>query len=446
MASKYLRKLFTTCAIHAYTVVLLLSSFACGQSMPCVTVPNNQDSLSSLPKLSSPEEGQLPIWARALAHDLPQTTAAMLELDYKVRSVPSDQLRLYALARLAVSQVHQCDYGIAYASLDLKRANADDLLKTATQSPESLTDLEKRVYDFARQMTIAGRDATDEQVASLQEALGPDLLVGLVLNIGYTNFQNRLVLALNLSIEADGPLEPTHWKFADSTPSGANTISAHRDAMPENTPSKQTDLATQSWRDLPFESLQTNLENQRERKPRIAVPDWEEIKPRLPEGLYPKPLRIRWSRVVVGYQPVVGPAWIKCLRVFEQEAHQNRVFEESIFWIVTRGLRCYYCMGHCEMLMQEGGLDRGQIADRTARLASGNWQSFSPAEQAAFQFAYKLGNTPSEMQCTDFETLKTALGPQRAIDCVWWSSRCHFMTKVSDAFQLQLERENVFID
>ena len=27
---------------------------------------------------------------------------------------------------------------------------------------------------------------------------------------------------------------------------------------------------------------------------------------------------------------------------------------------------------------------------------------------------------------------------------IWWSSRCQFMTKISDAFQLQLERENVF--
>jgi hypothetical protein len=27
---------------------------------------------------------------------------------------------------------------------------------------------------------------------------------------------------------------------------------------------------------------------------------------------------------------------------------------------------------------------------------------------------------------------------------VWWSSRCHYMTKVADAFQFPLEEENPF--
>jgi hypothetical protein len=268
----------------------------------------------------------------------------------------------------------------------------------------------------------------------------------LVLNIGYANFQNRLVLALKLDVEAEGPLEPLDWIFADSTPTGANTPAALRTSFPSPLAVKPITSEANSWKDFSFNDLQTNLNIQRERVPRILVPEWDQIESRLPAGLYPHPLRIRWSRVVVGYQPVVGPAWIKCLRVFEQEAHQDRVFEESVFWIVTRGLRCYYCMGHCEMLMQEGGLNSSQIAERTARLASGNWESFTPAEQAAFQFAYKHGNTPHAMQCSDFEALATALGPERALDCLWWSSRCHFMTKVSDAFQLQLERENVFID
>ena len=33
------------------------------------------------------------------------------------------------------------------------------------------------------------------------------------------------------------------------------------------------------------------------------------------------------------------------------EAPQDRVFEESLFWVQTRAVRCNYCMGHCEMLL-----------------------------------------------------------------------------------------------
>ena len=32
----------------------------------------------------------------------------------------------------------------------------------------------------------------------------------------------------------------------------------------------------------------------------------------------------------------------------------------------------------------------------------------------------------------------------RALDVIWWTCRCHFMTRVADGFQLPLERDNVF--
>jgi hypothetical protein len=44
----------------------------------------------------------------------------------------------------------------------------------------------------------------------------------------------------------------------------------------------------------------------------------------------------------------------------------------------------------------------------------------------------------------DVQRLVDRLGPERALDAIWWSSRCHFMTRVADAFQLPLEKENVF--
>ena len=35
-------------------------------------------------------------------------------------------------------------------------------------------------------------------------------------------------------------------------------------------------------------------------------------------------------------------------------------------------------------------------------------------------------------------------GTARALDVLWWACRCHYMTRVADAFQLPLERDNVF--
>ena len=150
--------------------------------------------------------------------------------------------------------------------------------------------------------------------------------------------------------------------------------------------------------------------------------------------------------MVSGRQPTMGPAWIKTTRTFGSESKQDRVFEESLFWVVTRSLRCFYCMGHCEMLLEVAGLQKDEISRRTALLSSGDWSSFSPAERAAFSFARKQTDTPWEIDAADIKRLVDHFGRERALDVIWWSSRCQFMTKISDAFQLQLERDNVFAD
>jgi alkylhydroperoxidase family enzyme len=86
------------------------------------------------------------------------------------------------------------------------------------------------------------------------------------------------------------------------------------------------------------------------------------------------------------------------------------------------------------------------ITSRTSKLAGEDWSSFPPAERTAFAFALELTRTPWEGDDADIRRLVEAFGPERMLDLIYWSSRCQFMTKVSDAFRLQLERENVFKD
>lgn len=96
------------------------------------------------------------------------------------------------------------------------------------------------------------------------------------------------------------------------------------------------------------------------------------------------------------------------------------------------------------MLLAVAGLNQEQVAERSARLARGEWSTFTPGEQAAFAFARKQSVEPWKLDDEDIKLLVSRLGPERAIDVIWWSSRCHFMTRVADAFQLPLEKENVF--
>jgi hypothetical protein len=103
-------------------------------------------------------------------------------------------------------------------------------------------------------------------------------------------------------------------------------------------------------------------------------------------------------------------------------------------------------MGHCEMLLAVAGLDKNAISERTRQLASGDWSRFAPAEQVAFAFARKQARTPWAVTDKDVRQLTDHFGTERALDVIWWACRCHYMTCVADAFQLPLERDNVFED
>jgi len=70
----------------------------------------------------------------------------------------------------------------------------------------------------------------------------------------------------------------------------------------------------------------------------------QEVLKALPPGAPPpkNPVRIKWSLVCMGYQPELAAAWSACTKAFGEEAKQDRVFEESLFWVVTRSLQCFY--------------------------------------------------------------------------------------------------------
>ena len=118
--------------------------------------------------------------------------------------------------------------------------------------------------------------------------------------------------------------------------------------------------------------------------------------------------------------------------------------EQSLFWVQTRTIQCNYCMGHCEMLLEVAGLDKKAVAERTKRLAGDDWSCFTPTEQRAYAYARKLTATPWDLTAADYKALEKDQGADKAMFTFWWLCRGLYMTRISDGFQLPLERENVF--
>jgi hypothetical protein len=101
-------------------------------------------------------------------------------------------------------------------------------------------------------------------------------------------------------------------------------------------------------------------------------------------------------------------------------------------------------MGHSEMLLAVAGLKADEVKELTRKLASGDWSSFPKAQQTAFGLAYKMSKEPAALTDADRTALVEVFGRARAADLIYYTAWCNYMTRIADAFQLPLERDNVF--
>ncbi len=384
----------------------------------------------------------LPNWARAVATHLPRTAAAMLQLDLAQRTrSPLDPI-VRGKLRWVIARANHCAYSEAYAIADLKRAGLDAAgLNALTGEPSGWPEADREPLDFVRQLTVAAPKIPDELFEKLRMRFGEKQVAAMVLLAAYGNFQDRIVLGLNLPIEVGGPLPPLQVEFAESAFQIAPLYPPQ--SKPADLLAGGSDVVDDdpAWAEIPYEELQSRLERQRRRKPRLPIPAWDDIKQNLPAAMATRPTRIVWNLVCSGYVPELAVPWSITTRTMWAETKPDRVFEESLFWIQTRSIECNYCMGHCEMLLEVAGLDQQAIAERTRRLASADWSAFPPAEQRAFAYARKLSQTPWKLTGDDYAMLEKELGPEKAMATFWWLCRGLYMTRVSDGFQLPLERE-----
>ena len=94
------------------------------------------------------------------------------------------------------------------------------------------------------------------------------------------------------------------------------------------------------------------------------------------------------------------------------------------------------------MILAVAGMSADEVARKTRRLSGGG--GLTAAEEAAVTFTRKQAKRPWAVTDEDVRALEKALGHEKAWKVIWYASRCHYMTKVADAFQLPLEKDNPF--
>jgi alkylhydroperoxidase family enzyme len=442
---------FTNLSAAILIATLFLTSIAMGASPHSddgpVALLTDQECWKRMPAATSGGGQPLPSWAKAVAVHLPRTAAAMLQLDRAQRIASPIDPVLRAKMRWVIAHANRCGYSEAYALADLKRAGGgDSAVKALTGDLGGWPATDREPLEFARLLTVAAPTVSDDLFARLRARFGDKQVAAMVLLAAYGNFQDRIVLVLKLPIEPEGPLRPLEITFAEGAFQSAPLLPPQVKVPTLLDSGKTVVDRDPEWTELSYDTLQSRLEKQRDSTPRLPIPTWEEVKKNLPAAFASRPTRIRWNLVCSGYVPELAVPWGVSTRTMWAEKAQDRVFEESLFWVQTRSVRCNYCMGHCEMLLEAAGLDKSAVAERTRRLAGDDWSCFPPAEQRAYGFARKLTKAPWDLSTSDYKALETDLGPDKAMATFWWLCRGLYMTRVSDGFQLPLERDNVIAD
>ena len=412
-----------------------------------MTLPSDEDVWKLLPKATAGAGAPLPNWAKAVALQLPRTAAAMLQLDHAQRTKSPLDPKLRAKMRWVIADANRCEYSKQTALADLKRAGgSDEEAAVLTGDPAAWPEADKAPLRFAREHSLNAPQIEDALFEQLRKQFGDKQAAAMVLLGAYGNFQDRIVLGLGLPLEADGPLAPLELEF-DAAAFQSRPILPPNRAVPElRIDGKDVVDGDADWASISYDELQARMKQQQARNQRLPTPTWDEVAKNIPPEFNARPTRIVWNLVCTGYVPELALPWSMTTRTMWAEAQQDRVLEESLFWVQTRAVQCNYCMGHCEMLLEVAGLSKPQIAERIRRLASDDWSAFPEKEQRAYAYARKLSKTPWELTQADYQQLEEDLGKKEAMATFFWLCRGLYMTRVSDGFQLALEQDNVFAD
>ncbi len=171
--------------------------------------------------------------------------------------------------RWVAGRANRCEYSMAYADTDLRRAGIDEAgVRSLSGDFGDLPERERAALEFARQMTVDASKVTDAEVARLLAWYGEEKVMAMVLLLAHANFQDRLLLALGSPIEPRGPLSPLDIHF---DPKADPPVVPRRERSGGRpVPDEPTRVDDPFWLSMKFDDLQGRLTEQR-RGPAVSA-------------------------------------------------------------------------------------------------------------------------------------------------------------------------------
>jgi alkylhydroperoxidase family enzyme len=119
----------------------------------------------------------------------------------------------------------------------------------------------------------------------------------------------------------------------------------------------------------------------------------------------------------------------------DPNATMDYPFTTSLFWVVSRGNNCYYCLGHQELKLRGAGLD-----DDTIATLDSDWSRFDPRQQAALGYARKLTLEPQLVNDAEIAALKKVFSDPEIIEMTFNIARFNATNRWTDGMGIPQDR------
>ncbi len=124
--------------------------------------------------------------------------------------------------------------------------------------------------------------------------------------------------------------------------------------------------------------------------------------------------------------PPTGNSTANVLKTLQQQP--DYAFKTRLFWIVSRGNDCQYCLGHQELKLRKAGMSEDAIASLDCR-----WETFPKEEQAALALAKRMTLSPHQLTEADIERLKPFYDDAKIIDIAYTIARYNAVNRWTDS-------------
>jgi AhpD family alkylhydroperoxidase len=335
-----------------------------------------------------------------------------------------------------VSRTNNCRYCLGHQEIKLTGAGmSDDQIAALDCNWAQYPEAEQAAFALARKLTYDPHRVGPADLEPLRKHYKDVQILEILFTVANNNATNRWTGAFGITQDqsAAGLLRATGKPRASYPTFLTPTSAKYRDQPSKVAPlGSRAELSARRPALEKREQVEEALAACRARNPRLPLVAADRGRALLAAD-WPGESVPAWVRLLANF-PKAGAGRVLSLRTAEQKGNLDPLLKCQVAWIAARHDRAWYALGHAKQRLAAHGL-----SDDAIYALDGSWESYKPAQRAAFAFARNLTTTPEQIDDEDIAQLRKHYRDGEVAELVLHLGNAAFFNRVTEASGLPLE-------